>query len=92
MDPLFHRPGPMRIVLQKFFIVVRFDHERVHLAQTLDQHLRGVAEIGDISETARTGVKREADRIDRVMRHGKVWTVISQMENSEPVRKRRQFR
>ena len=61
----------MRIVLQKFFVVIRFDHERVHLAQTLDQHLRRVTEIGDKAEAARTGMKGKADWIDRVMRHGK---------------------
>ena len=30
LDPLFHRPGPMRVALQKFFVVVSLDHERVH--------------------------------------------------------------
>src|SRR6476620_8158050 len=70
LDPLFHRPRPMRIVLQKFFVVVRFDDERVYLAQTFHQHLRRAAEIGDIPETARCGMKSEAHGIDRVMRHG----------------------
>ena len=37
LDPLFHRPGPMRIVLQHFLVVIRFDDERLHLAETLDQ-------------------------------------------------------
>ena len=60
----------MRVILQKLLVVIRFDDERVHLAQTLDQHLRGAAEIGDVTETARSGMKREADGIDRVMRHG----------------------
>ena len=49
-DPLFHRPGTMRIVLQKFFVVIGLDHERVHFAQTLDQHFGRVTEIGDESE------------------------------------------
>ena len=37
LDSLFHRPGPMRIVLQKFFVVIRLDHQRLHLAQALDR-------------------------------------------------------
>ena len=42
----------MRIVLQKFFVVIGLDHEHVHLAQALDQHLRRITEIGDETETA----------------------------------------
>ena len=43
----------MRIVLQKFFVVIRLDHERVDVAQPLDHHLRRVTEIGNESERAR---------------------------------------
>ncbi len=32
LNPLFHRPRPMRIVLQKFFVVVGFDDQRVNFA------------------------------------------------------------
>ena len=71
LDPLLHRPRPMRIVLQKFFVVIRFDHQRVHFAQALDHHLGRVSEIGDEPERAFSGVKRVTDRIDRVMRNGK---------------------
>ena len=71
LDPLLHRPRPMRIVLQKFFVMIRFDHERVHLAQSLDDHLRRVTEIGDETEPARSGVKGKSERIDRIVRHGK---------------------
>ena len=70
LDPLLHRPGPMRIVLQKFFVVIRLDHEGVDLAQPLDHHLRRVTKIGDESKRARTGMKRVADRIDRIVRDG----------------------
>ncbi len=52
LDPLFHRPRPMRIVLQKFFVMIRFDHERLHLAQSLDHHLRRVTQIGNETEAA----------------------------------------
>ena len=69
LDPLFHRPRPLRIILQKFFVVVRFDDERVHPAQALDQHLGGATEIGDVTEGPRSGVKSETDWIDRVMRY-----------------------
>src|SRR5216117_2221979 len=71
LDSLFHRPRPMRVVLQKFFVVIRFDDERLHFAQALDHHLRRVTQIGDESETTRTGVKGESQRIDRVVRYGK---------------------
>lgn len=71
LDPLLYRPGPMRIVLQKFFVVIRLDHQRVDLAQPLDHHLGRVTKIGDESERARAGMKRVPDRIDRVVRDGK---------------------
>ena len=35
-DPLLHRPGPMRIALQKLFVVVGFDDQGVYLAQPFD--------------------------------------------------------
>ena len=68
LNSLFHRPRPMRIVLQKFFVMVRFDHERLHFAQSFDHHLRRITQIGNESEPARTGVKGKPQRIDRVMR------------------------
>ena len=43
----------MRIVLQKFFVVIRLDDERVDLAQPFDQHLVAISEIGDETEPAR---------------------------------------
>ena len=55
--------------LEKFLVVIRFDDERVHFAQSFHQHLRGVTEVGDKPETAAPGVKRVTDRLDRVMRH-----------------------
>ena len=68
LNPLLHRPWPMRIVLQKFFVMIRLDHERVDLAQPLDHHLRRVTKIGNEPERARTGMKRVPDRIDRIVR------------------------
>ena len=35
-DPLFHRPGSIRIVLQKLFVVVGFDDQSVYFAQPFD--------------------------------------------------------
>jgi len=61
----------MRIILQKFFVVIRLDDERVNLAQPLDHHLRRVTKIGDEPECARAGVKRVPDGIDRIVRDGK---------------------
>src|SRR5450755_2110680 len=71
LDPLLHRPWPVRIVLQKFFVVIRLDHERVDLAQSLDHHLGRVTKIGNEPERARARVKRVADWIDRIVRDGK---------------------
>src|SRR5262249_11556637 len=71
LDPLFHRPGAMGIVLQKFFIVIRLNDERVHVAEPLDDHFGRITEIRDESKAARSGIKREADRIDRIVRDGK---------------------
>src|SRR5215471_18354572 len=71
LDPLLHRPRTVGVVLQKLFVVVRLDDQGVHRPQSFDDHFRRITEIGNKSEAARAGVKREADRIDRVMRHGK---------------------
>src|SRR5204862_896010 len=67
LNPLFHRPRPMQIVLQKFFVVVRFDHKRLHFAQALHNHFRRVTEIGDKTEAPRSRVKSKTERIDCVM-------------------------
>src|SRR5260370_38321418 len=71
LNPLFHRPRPMRIVLQKFFVVVRLDHKRLHFAQPLHNHFRRISQIGDKTEAARSRVKSKTERIDRVVWHGK---------------------
>ena len=57
----------MRIVLQHFLIVVRFNHERLHLAQAFDQHFRGITKIGNETQPAVAGVKSESDWIDCVV-------------------------
>ena len=56
----------MRIVLQKFFVVIHLDHERLHLAQALKRQARRLAQIGDVTERARPGVKGEPDRLERI--------------------------
>src|SRR5581483_5049486 len=71
LDALFHRPGPMGIVLQELFVVVRLDDQGVHLPQPLHDHFRGVTEIGNETERARPSVKCETHGIDCVMRHRK---------------------
>ena len=64
LDPLFHRPGPMRIVLQKFFVVIRFNHQGLHLAQTLDRQARGMPEVGHVAERA----SRPREKCNRLVR------------------------
>ena len=71
LDSLFHRPRPMFIVLQKFFVMICLDYKRVHFAQSLDDHLGRITEVCDETEAARASVKSEPDRIDGIMRHGK---------------------
>lgn len=71
LNALLHGPRTMRIVLQKFFVMIRLDHEGMDLTQALDHHLRRVTEIGNKPERARAGVKRVSDRIDRIVRNGK---------------------
>jgi len=71
LDSLFNRPRPMRVALQKFFIVIGLDHQRAHLAQPLDDHLGHITEIGDKPEAACAGLKDESQRINRVMRDRK---------------------
>ena len=61
----------MRIVLQKFLVVVCLDHERVDLAQPLDHHLRRVAKVGNEPQRARARVKRVSHGIDRIVRDRK---------------------
>jgi hypothetical protein len=71
LDPLFHRPRPMGIVLQKLFVVIGLDHEGMHFAEALDHGLGRVTEIGDEPKRAFAGVKRVPDRIDGVVRDRK---------------------
>ena len=71
LNSLFHRPGTMRIALQKFLVVVSFDYQGMNFAQPFHDHLCGVAEVGDESQAAGAGVKSEPDRIDRVVRYRK---------------------
>jgi hypothetical protein len=71
LNPLFHRPGPMGIGVQKCLVMVCLDDEGVHFAQSLNQHFRRETEIGDEPHVAGTGLKHESNRIDRVVRHRK---------------------
>ena len=71
LDPLFHRPGTMRIILQKFFVMIRLDDKRLDLAQPLDHHLRRITKISNKPECVRTGVKGVSNRIDRIVWDGK---------------------
>ncbi len=70
LDSLFYWPRPMRIILQEFFVMIRFNDERLDLAQPFHNHFRRVAEIGDETETARARVTGKPKWIDSVVRHG----------------------
>ena len=61
----------MRIVLQKFFVVIGLDHERVDVAEPFHHHLGRVTEIGNEPKRARPGMKCVSDRIDRIVGNGK---------------------
>src|SRR6266480_319803 len=71
LDSLLHRPRPMRVVLQKFFVVIGLDHERLHVAQSFDDHLGRVTKVSNEPETTATGVKSEPKRINSVVWYGK---------------------
>ena len=70
LDSLFNRPRPMRIVLQKFFVMIGFDDKRLNLTQAFHNHFCRVAEIRDESETARACVTGKPKWIDSVVWHG----------------------
>src|SRR4051812_25855248 len=69
LDSLLHRPRSMGVALQKFLVVIRLDDQGMNLAQPLHDHFGRVTEISDEAQATRSGMKREANRIDRVMRH-----------------------
>ena len=71
LDSLFHRPRPMRVVLQEFFVVIGLNHEGLHLAQSFHDHFGDVTKIGDESKSTRASVKSEPQRIDGIVGDGK---------------------
>ena len=71
LDALLHRPGPVRIVLEQLFVVIRLDHEGVNLTQPFDYHFGRVTKIGDKPKRIGPRVKSIADRVNRIMRDGK---------------------
>src|SRR5437763_16713008 len=71
LDALFHWPRAVRVILQKFFVVIGLDHQGLHLAQPFDDQFGHVTEIGDEPEAALTGVEDKAERIHSIVRHGK---------------------
>src|SRR4051794_22930495 len=66
-DPLFDRPRSHLAGLQKFFVVIGLDYERVHFAQPFHQQPGRITEIGDETESAAAGVKSVTNRVDRIM-------------------------
>ena len=73
LDALFYRPGSLRIVLQKFLVVIRLNDERLHLAQPLDCKAGGMTEIGNVAKRGRARVEGVTDRLDRIVRDGKIF-------------------
>ena len=71
LNSLLHRPWPMRVVLQKFLVMIRLDYERAHLAQSLDDHLCHITEVGNKTQAACAGLKDEPQGINRVVRDRK---------------------
>ena len=52
LNTLFHRPRPVPVILQKFFIVISLNDERLHFSQPFDDQLGHVTEVGDKPKAA----------------------------------------
>ena len=72
LDALFYRPGSLRIVLQKFLVVIRLNDERLHLAQPLDCKAGGMTEIGNVAKRGRARQEGLTDPVDPHQRDGKI--------------------
>ena len=60
----------MPVILQKFFVVISFHHQRLHLSQSFSDQFRDVTEVGNITEAACARLKHESDWVHGVVRHG----------------------
>lgn len=70
-DSLLQFPRAARTVLKHLHVVIGFEDEDVRGADTFDDELGHVAEVGDDADVARDGVKKKTNRVLRVMRDGK---------------------
>ena len=70
-DALFQAPGPARIVLEHFQIVIRFEHEDIGGANTFANQARGVAKVREETDFMAAGVQHVTDGIVGVVRNGK---------------------
>ena len=70
LDTLFDRPRPVFVILQKFFIMISFNHERLDFSQPFSDQFGHVTKVSNKTEAARAGLKHESDRVYRVVRHG----------------------
>jgi len=70
LDPLFHRPGPMRVAPQKFSSWL-VSITSVCTCRSRSTIIFVANEVGDKPSPLRSGIKREATGIDRVVRHRK---------------------
>ena len=82
-DALFEAPGPARIILEHFQIVIRFEHKHVGGADPFTNEARGVAEIGEKTNLVPARVEHEANGIVGVVRDGKrIHAHIADIEGS----------
>ena len=74
-DALFGGPRAGGIVLEKFDVVIRFEDQGVDVADTFENEVRGVAEVGQNANAMAGGalVNAEADGISGVVGDGKVF-------------------
>jgi hypothetical protein len=70
-DALFDTPGPFKVVLEQFHVVIGFENQNVGPANALDDEFGGMAEIGEEADLAALGAEHEAHRIIGIVGHGK---------------------
>ncbi|MGC3989634.1 MAG: hypothetical protein QM796_08155 [Chthoniobacteraceae bacterium] len=68
-DALFERPRAALIFTQHFLVVIRFDHERMHVAQPLHHQPGGKAEIGRETERPTRVIEHKTHRVHRIVRN-----------------------
>ncbi len=70
-DPLLHRPGALRVLLQKRLVVVRLDQKGVHAPHGFHNLPGGIAKVGENGESGSTGTHDKSHGICGIVRNGK---------------------